>query len=215
MYIPYSNIKKCILKIVSLRHYAHITQPFPWDLCELTLWQFNSLSFYLTLLWHLRFSGPLCLSVRGLAGVRTQRRPAVWINLGWFGYPSSKKLQRLKATLIPSIATLSFQYGFVLGLVQVAGFNSKREHRTTVEKHRIHFSCARTLSKPSNKDILMSLLGWDVYFDFGEIKLSVCANGNSYVQRPNGSLMCFVGCHPCLFSSHHRLLHPHYKGLAC
>lgn len=85
----------------------------------------------------------------------------------------------------------------MLGLVQVAGFSSKWEHRTTVEKHRIHFSCARTLSKPSNKDILMSLLGWDVYFDFGEIKLSVCANRKSYMRRPNGSLMCFAGCHPC------------------
>lgn len=36
-----------------------------------------------------------------------------------------------------------------------------------------------------------------MYFDFGEIKPSVCANRNSYVRRPNGSLMCFVGCHPC------------------
>lgn len=52
---------------------------------------------------------------------------------------SSIKLWRLKATLAPSTATLSLRPRFLLGLVQVAGFSSKREHYNMVEKHRIHF----------------------------------------------------------------------------
>lgn len=69
----------------------------------------------------------------------------------------SIKLQRWKATLALSMATLSLQSRFLLGLVQVAGFSSKREHCNVVEKHRIHFGSIRALSKASDKAIPMSL----------------------------------------------------------
>ncbi len=47
---------------------------------------------------------------------------------------SSIKLKRWKATLAPSMATLSLWSRFLLGLVQVAGFSSKREHCNMVKK---------------------------------------------------------------------------------
>lgn len=42
-----------------------------------------------------------------------------------------------------------------------------------VEKHRICFSCIRTLSKSLDKGILMSLID-GLYLDFGQFEPAVC-----------------------------------------
>lgn len=74
-------------------------------------------------------------------------------------WPSSSiKLQSSKGTSATSMATLSLWSRFLLGLVQVAGFNSEREPCNMVEKHKRCFSGIRTLSKSLDKGILMSLL---------------------------------------------------------
>lgn len=128
---------------------------------------------------------------------------------------SSIKLQRSKAALATSMVTQSLLSRFLLGLVQVAGFNSKREHYNMVEKHRIRFSCVRTLSKSLDKDILISLLWWRV-FRFWTVWTGHVYEWANVTCRVLRKALCVAQVVIlALFSSHQRLLHQHYNNLLC
>lgn len=112
---------------------------FPYIIFNIAFFFF----FLQVLLQHLRSSSLLLFFVRGLASVNTQSHPAVWINLS-VRPPSSVKPHRWKAILTLSMAALSLQSRFLLGLVQVAGFSRKREHCNIEQKQSIHLICIRT-----------------------------------------------------------------------
>lgn len=98
---------------------------------------------------------------------------------------SSIKLPSSKGDSATSMVTLSLWSRFLLGLVQVAGFNSERELCNMVEKHRRCFSGIRTLSKSLDKDVLMSLLWWTVFSLWSVWTGCVCEWAKVTLGKPN------------------------------